>query len=69
MQERAAAASRFFQLSPGAEARVGTDVALTRARIATARCYAEHILNKALGLRDSIVDGVASATALAIDAF
>lgn len=39
------------------------------AKIATARFYAEHILNKAPGLRDSIVDGAESVTALALDAF
>ncbi|CAN5600208.1 acyl-CoA dehydrogenase [soil metagenome] len=39
------------------------------AKIATARFYAEHILNKAPGIRDSIVDGADSVTALALDAF
>ncbi|MGF6345690.1 acyl-CoA dehydrogenase [Variovorax sp. W2I14] len=39
------------------------------AKIATARFYAEHILNKAPGIRDSIVDGAESVTALALDAF
>ncbi|VTU31039.1 Acyl-CoA dehydrogenase [Variovorax sp. PBS-H4] len=51
------------------QVKAGNDVAFMQAKIATARFYAEHILNKAPGLRDSIVDGAESATALAIDAF
>ncbi len=47
----------------------GTDAAFMRAKIVTARFYAEHLLNKAPGLRDSIVDGADSVTALALDAF
>ena len=39
------------------------------AKIATARFYAEHILNKVPGMRDSIVDGAESVTALALEAF
>ncbi|SEF27927.1 acyl-CoA dehydrogenase [Variovorax sp. NFACC27] len=50
-------------------AQAGTDVAFMQAKVATARFYAEHILNKAPGIRDSIVDGAESVTALAIDAF
>lgn len=50
-------------------AQAGTDVAFMKAKIATARFYAEHILNKAPGIRDSIVDGADSVTALALDAF
>lgn len=50
-------------------AKAGTDVAFMQAKIATARFYAEHILNKAPGIRDSIVDGAGSVTALAVDAF
>ncbi|SEB25713.1 hypothetical protein SAMN05444680_1271 [Variovorax sp. YR216] len=49
--------------------KAGTDVPFMKAKIATARFYAEHILNKAPGLRDSIVDGADSVTALALDAF
>ncbi|BEP36289.1 acyl-CoA dehydrogenase [Variovorax sp. V59] len=45
------------------------DVDFMQAKIATARFYAEHILAKAPGLRDSIVDGAESVTALALDAF
>ncbi len=47
----------------------GTDVEFMRAKIATCHFYAEHILNKAPGLRDSIVDGADAATALALEAF
>ena len=47
----------------------GVDVAFMKAKIATARFYAEHILNKAPGMRDSIVDGADSVTALALEAF
>jgi hypothetical protein len=50
-------------------AQAGTDVAFMQAKVVTARFYAEHILNKAPGLRDSIVDGAGSVTALALDAF
>ncbi|MEP6723094.1 MAG: acyl-CoA dehydrogenase C-terminal domain-containing protein, partial [Variovorax sp.] len=45
------------------------DVAFMQAKIATAHFYAEHILNKAPGTRDSIVDGAQSVTALALEAF
>jgi alkylation response protein AidB-like acyl-CoA dehydrogenase len=47
----------------------GTDVAFMQAKITTARFYADHILSKAPGLRDSIVEGADSVTALALDAF
>ncbi|WP_298924855.1 acyl-CoA dehydrogenase [uncultured Ramlibacter sp.] len=47
----------------------GEDLAFMQAKIATARFYAEHILAKAPGLRDSIVEGADSVTALALDAF
>ncbi|RYF24704.1 MAG: acyl-CoA dehydrogenase [Comamonadaceae bacterium] len=47
----------------------GQDGAFLNAKIATARFYAEHILVKAGGLRDAIVDGADSVTALPLDAF
>ena len=50
-------------------AKAGTDVAFMKAKIATARFYAEHILNKVPGLRDSIVEGADSVTALALESF
>ena len=49
--------------------KAGTDTAFMTAKIATARFYAEHILNKVPGLRDSIVDGADSVTALALESF
>jgi len=40
-----------------------------QAKIITARFYADHILSKAPGIRDSIVEGADSVTALALEAF
>ncbi len=39
------------------------------AKIATARFYADHILTRVPGVRDAIVEGADSVTALAPDAF
>ena len=39
------------------------------AKIATARFYAEHILPRATALREAIVDGAASVTAIPVEAF
>ena len=47
----------------------GKDAAFMQAKVVTARFYADHILTKAQGLRDSIVEGADSVTALALDAF
>ncbi|MFZ3221033.1 MAG: acyl-CoA dehydrogenase, partial [Rhodoferax sp.] len=47
----------------------GTDAAFMQAKITTARFYADHLLSKAPGLRDSIVDGADCVTALPLDAF
>jgi len=47
----------------------GTNVAFMQAKITTARFYADHLLSKAPGLRDSIVDGADSVTALPLEAF
>ena len=47
----------------------GTDTAFMQAKITTARFYADHVLNTVPGMRDSIVDGFDSVTALALDAF
>ena len=47
----------------------GVDVAFMQAKVTTARFYAEHILNKASALRDSIVDGAASVTALSLESY
>ena len=40
-----------------------------QAKIATARFYADHILSKAPGMRDAIVEGADSVTALPLEAF
>ena len=47
----------------------GVDVAFMQAKITTARFYADHLLTKAPGLRDSIVEGAGSVNALALEAF
>ena len=47
----------------------GEDVPFMQAKIVTARFYADHLLTKTPGLRDSIVEGAACVTALALDAF
>ena len=45
------------------------DAAFLKAKVATAHFYAEHLLNTAPGVRDAIVDGGDSVTALALDSF
>ena len=47
----------------------GVDKPFMQAKITTARFYADHLLTKAPGMRDSIVDGAICVTALALDAF
>ena len=47
----------------------GVDVAFMKAKIITARFYADHLLTKTPGLRDSIVEGAECVTALALDSF
>ncbi len=47
----------------------GEDSAFMQSKIATAHFYAEHILSKVPGMRDSIVEGADSVMALAIDHF
>ena len=47
----------------------GEDAAFMTAKIATARFYAEHILPRTQALRDAIVEGADSVTALALDLF
>jgi alkylation response protein AidB-like acyl-CoA dehydrogenase len=47
----------------------GEDKAFMRAKIATAHFYADHILSKAPGIRDAIVEGADSVTALPVEAF
>jgi 3-(methylthio)propanoyl-CoA dehydrogenase len=47
----------------------GEDPAFMQAKIATARFYADHILSKVPAIRDAIVEGAESVTALPLDAF
>ncbi|MBK6008316.1 acyl-CoA dehydrogenase [Ramlibacter ginsenosidimutans] len=47
----------------------GQDASFMQAKIATARFYADHILARAPGLRDAIVEGGDSVTALPMEAF
>ena len=47
----------------------GQQESFMRAKITTAQFYAEHLLVKAPGLRDSIVEGAASVTDLALESF
>ena len=51
------------------ELAAGNDAAFMQAKITTAQFYADHILSKAAGVRDSIVDGAESVTSLALEAF
>jgi alkylation response protein AidB-like acyl-CoA dehydrogenase len=53
-------------LTPQAQAQ---DAAFMAAKRVTARFYADHILSKAPGIRDSIVEGAGSVTAMALEAF
>jgi 3-(methylthio)propanoyl-CoA dehydrogenase len=47
----------------------GDDVAFMTAKIATARFYGDHILSKAPGIRDSIVDGADGCLAMPLESF
>jgi 3-(methylthio)propanoyl-CoA dehydrogenase len=51
------------------ELAAGVDVDFMKAKIITVRFYADHMLSKAGGMRDSIVEGAESVTALALEAF
>ena len=53
-------------LTPEAQAQ---DAAFMAAKVTTARFYADHILSKVPGIRDSIVEGAGSVTALPLEAF
>ncbi len=52
-----------------AQINAGHDVAFMQAKVITARFYADHLLSKAPGVRDSIVEGADSVTAMALEAF
>jgi 3-(methylthio)propanoyl-CoA dehydrogenase len=47
----------------------GDDRAFLEAKVTTARFYAEHLLSRAPAMRDAIVDGADSVTALPLEAF
>ena len=47
----------------------GQDAAFMQAKIATARFYAEHILTRTTSLREAIVEGADSVTAMALEQF
>ena len=47
----------------------GEEAAFMLAKVATARFYAEHILSKVPGVRDSIVEGHAAVNEMAVEAF
>jgi 3-(methylthio)propanoyl-CoA dehydrogenase len=51
------------------ELKDGVEVPFMKAKIVTARFYADHLLSKAPGMRDSIVEGADSVMALALEAF
>ena len=53
-------------ITPEAQAQ---DAAFMAAKVTTARFYADDILSKAPGIRDSIVEGAGSVTEMALDAF
>jgi alkylation response protein AidB-like acyl-CoA dehydrogenase len=50
-------------------AKKGEDTVFMQAKVTTARFYADHILSRVPGLRDSIVEGADSVTAMALEAF
>ncbi len=52
-----------------AELKAGVDTGFMKAKIVTARFYADHLLIKVPGIRDSIVEGADSVTAMALEAF
>ncbi len=52
-----------------AELAQGHDVEFMKSKIATCRFYADHVLSRVPGLRDGIVEGADSVTALALEAF
>jgi hypothetical protein len=47
----------------------GQDTAFMKAKVITARFYADHLLTKAPGMRDAIVDGFESVNAMALESF
>ncbi len=66
---RLADGARAARRRAAARRRRGRQPRSSNAKIATARFYAEHLLGKAPGQRDAIVEGAESVTALALEAF
>ena len=56
-------------LAAQAQLGAGDDAEFMQAKIATCRFYADHVLSRVPGLRDGIVEGADSVTALALEAF
>jgi 3-(methylthio)propanoyl-CoA dehydrogenase len=56
-------------LAAETELAAGNDTQFMQSKIITARFYADHLLSKAPGVRDSIVEGADCVTALALEAF
>jgi len=61
--------ARSFVAAHQALAAGDTDTAFMQAKMVTARFYADHILSKAPSVRDGIVEGAHSVTAMALEAF
>ena len=61
--------ARALQVAEDQLAQGKGDAAFLRAKVATAHFYADHVLSKLPGMRDAIVDGADSVTALALESF
>ena len=61
--------ARSYAAAHQALAAGDTDTAFMQAKMVTARFYADHILSKAPSVRDGIVEGAHSVTAMAFEAF
>jgi alkylation response protein AidB-like acyl-CoA dehydrogenase len=61
--------ARSFLIAQEALSQGADDSAFLHAKITTARFYADHILSKAPGMRDSIVEGADSVTEMALESF
>ena len=62
-------AGRWRALLAAEALAAGEQAEFMRAKIQTARFYGDHILSRVPGLRDSIVDGAAGVTGMALEAF
>ncbi len=61
--------ARAAQVATTRLAEGGHDADFLKAKVATARFFADHLLSKAAGLRDGIVEGAAAVMALEEAAF